>query len=219
MNKAIADIKQSLLKYPSIFKCKLDVLKHMFTVIGGGYDWNKNGELVARKMKGDVELTEIDMSDIDEALEKWNGDREIERAFKYRAELEKLSRKHIERNIDLVASSIHACSHEQQDLSGHYIENPHYEYAKYFSAPGPDDISDEYCDLLVEFGKEWAQFFMTRNQGFYQYLIVTGKELWLPDFTKYKKIVYKMIPYLSDYHAGGYRRVIGSIDPENTVSL
>lgn len=208
-------VKLSLLKYPTLYKNRLDVLVHVFAVIGNGLEW-VNGELVSRNYDGSDAITDARVEsgeftmryndlDEDEERDKETAHYECLNELHYsraiNREFERMRRALTFKHIDHIAKHNDAAViHWEPNLKGkgHYIECPYENTAKLFFVP--DDVQEGWGLAALEFAKHWRYFFMQKYQGFALYGNASKTNEWLDGYTNnwpYEmKTAYKFVAHL-----------------------
>ena len=139
-------VKQSILGYPSLNSSRFSVLKHVFCVLGNGYDWEDGRPTdVTRKenlILNKCNRREREWEDLDTKLE--------DHMFDF-----------IDKNIDLLAST-KMFSWKDRYNDGYYIKKPCYDVkCMFFKAP--DNMTEAWENAFIEFGRVWKSYFWSRN--------------------------------------------------------
>ena len=152
LNKVDQHIKSLMLTYPGLFKCRMDVLKHLFMVNGNGYEWDDMGCLAQRmSMNGEVSALNMDFSDLEEEqaeLDKQVADNPTDalRSY-YAAKQARLKRCFAERRIIAEEIDLYAVEHVMREDDKFGVE-----WLK--------DFSPNYCVLsdapFEKLDPEWA---------------------------------------------------------------
>lgn len=170
-------IKFCLLKYPDLFKNRIQVLIHLFAVIGNGTEWNKRGELVSvcekTPTKKVIDAMKMDNEYLLKEIERYKSEigkvpclDDLNKAWLLNAEFTLMCRKFVEENIDLVASNEQAMmARDYEVYTGYYIENPCYKYAHIFNIP--ENITKSWARAAYDLAKFWQHRLYQKNQGFY----------------------------------------------------
>ena len=111
MNKVDTHVKEMLLRSPSVFSSRGAVLHFVFLNFGTGYQWGRKGGVECIYADGTGQADTMNMSDLDEQEAHIAGrearESELSGVFNAQARarltLERLTREHIARHIDLYA--------------------------------------------------------------------------------------------------------------------
>lgn len=113
LNKVDAEIKQCLLRYPLIFKSRMDVLEHFFMTIGNDYAWDRNGCLVSSPREPVQEMCFADLERrrlVLEELQREGNRREGMEAF-YASQAAQLKRQFAVRHLIADEIDLYAAEH------------------------------------------------------------------------------------------------------------
>ena len=142
-------VKYSILNYPSLYKNRFDVLRHLFTSGGGGH-WGDDGEL---------HFTFPDDMD----LERTTCKRDFYKSGDIKDKLEHHLLGFIDANIDEIASEkVFACSTMAKTMEWcHWAKSVDSYGNKFFNTP--ENITPEWKEVHEEWGSMWKHFFFVRN--------------------------------------------------------
>lgn len=125
LNKVDTQIKQCLLRYPSLFKSRMDVLELFFMTIGTGYKWDAHGCLVSNDREPVVQ--EMHFDDLDrrrahlEESQAAEGYREGLAGF-YASQSAQLKRQFAERRLIAEDIDVYATEHVMGENRSYGIE-------------------------------------------------------------------------------------------------
>lgn len=149
-------LKHGLLKYPTIFPNPVNVLEHMFCVIGNGYEW-KNGELVDRCSEVDFDNLTMkypEERELDPEIERIHASVENKTGNKLKDKARLVQMKWIADNIDAVLEANPTNVYFGNAPHGHYFtKGICLAYAKAFHFP--DNIKKDWAEALYEFCQYW----------------------------------------------------------------
>lgn len=121
MNPADLRVKESMLEYASIFPTRLAVLRHMFFVLGNGYDWLEDGTIGSHYQEPKRDLPEgIDVEHLNERIAKYEAeDSDFAKRKLVELKAEKAARLATFANIDFLATHVDP---KGEIKGGHYGE-------------------------------------------------------------------------------------------------
>ncbi len=157
-------IKYGMLRYPTLFPNPVNVLEHLFCVIGNGYEWI-DGELVDRfdRVEGtdkttepltmkypEEEEVESDLAAFAKYMEKLHTERRLQ-GLAQRMQMEFVD-KHIDEIIEASSTAVYFGSGPRgyYFLKGISIKYSH-------GINFPDDIKPDWAEGLYEFLEYWLQ--------------------------------------------------------------
>lgn len=166
-------VKQSMLRYPSLFPNRIAVLRHALIVIGNGLEWSEKGELVRIDEDDKKFVTRMDYNDIKEEINKLKKEQHefplLKRLYEgwlINAEFELIRRKFIAKNIDAMAKNSVALLCQDYDIPlDHYMLNPCYDYARIFFVP--KNVTPSWAQAVYEMAEFWKTKLNQEYQGFY----------------------------------------------------
>jgi len=174
---ADSSVKHSLLKYPTLFKNRIQVLIHYFAVIGNGMEWDKKGRLVSvcskEPTKKAVDAMRMDFSDVHKDIKRYGDDigkvpclDHLNKAWLLNARFDLLRREFIYKNIDEVATNPLVLVGMKESLEGdYYLNNPCYNYARVFFVP--ENVTKDWARAVLDFVKFWQSGMAQKHQGFF----------------------------------------------------
>lgn len=203
-------VKHALLKYPTLYKNRADVLCHVFAVIGNGLEW-ENGQLtgdgfysddVPTDEKVEAEFYSMRYDDLDEKNKKeFEHDclKDLYLCYQINNEYERMRRALTEKYIDHIAKDVRAAvTTHFTSIKGHYIDRPCENYARLFTVP--DDVNEDWGLAAIEFAKLWRQHFMNKYTGFSMFSKDKEPAKWLDryinNWPQEMKIAYKFVARL-----------------------
>ncbi len=168
-------VRHSLLKYPTLYKNRIQVFMHLFATNGNGYDWDtETGELVSvtspeptEKQIMRMKMRYDDLNEREEKLRKDDGMecyKTLHDAWKLTIAAERQYRKFVAKNIDIMSTNSRAtlCA-DYEIYGGYYIEKPSLRYSLLFRSP--ENVSKDWAEAMLEFISFWLQ----RLYGTYQF--------------------------------------------------
>lgn len=142
--------RNMLLRYPTLYKCPLDVSCHLFTSIGGGFEW-VNGELEEVCCGFKTEFKGF------KNYSKYNNDeyyKVLNNGYQLEYEANNLMYDFIKNNIDKVLECKVTTSFFQPYIRhGYYEINPCTNYSK--CVIFPDNITPEWASAVQHFLSWW----------------------------------------------------------------
>ena len=121
MNPADLRVKESMLEYASVFPTRLAVLRHMFFVLGNGYDWLEDGTIGSHYQEPKRDLPEgIDVEHLNERIANYEAeDSDFAKRKLVELKAEKAARLATFANIDFLATHVDP---KGEIKGGHYGE-------------------------------------------------------------------------------------------------
>lgn len=108
MNKVDKLVKRSLLEYPSLYSCRLKVLRHLFLTNGNGYEWNSKGCLVnicdKKRFDGKMKFSDLEEREKNRKEMQDKYKTPLDAFWAAKNEEEKMLRRYREKHIDLYAT-------------------------------------------------------------------------------------------------------------------
>lgn len=146
--------RYALLRYPTLYDCPLDVSCHLFTSIGGGFEWTEDGRLDYSCPRGNYERPEKEPeTDIPSCLIG------LRVGYMLEEQARQLKIKFIRDNLEFVLDSGPVTSFFQQGYMRrrHYVgEGICYEGVKAIAFRFPDNIQPQWAETLLEFMGWWV---------------------------------------------------------------
>lgn len=165
MNKVDLVVKENLMRFPTLFKNRFDVLAHMLCCCGTGYEWDKNGCLAyclndPDKEPANTETMLVDFENkVKETKEKLKTDPDcldlFNRAYLAEDEFDLIRAKHVAKNIDIYACTFAGVGNDV----GYWLQRQHYMRFGFNldSVPinnKPENIDEDWRKAIYLFMKE-----------------------------------------------------------------
>lgn len=152
-------LKHSMMRYNSIHLNPVDVLIHLFCIIGNGFEW-KNGQLVDR-CGSSKDIKNPKMKHYEQKIDKFlNGKSKALVALRKERELEAKARRiqenFVKRNIDTIVEANPTAVYFGREPRGYYfLKGICVQYARAFSFP--NNIKKDWAQALYKFLNYWLE--------------------------------------------------------------
>ena len=174
MATVVETLKSALINYPTLYPEKIDVWISILTKKPWEYEW-KNGQLI--NVYGGGQLTKMDYSDLNERANSHDPSQENGPMNSYYAhrkveiEAEKMQRKFIEKNLDVICQDSWTTNLFRQDYlldrsqTEWILQSKPFEDVICFNFP--DDIQQDWGKLLEDF-YSWTEVRLNNHYGLSQ---------------------------------------------------
>jgi hypothetical protein len=173
--KADSYVKYSLLRSAGHDTNRVQVLVHVFAVVGNGLDWCPDtGEIVSKSRKVPspraVNKMKMDLSGLKQSVKEYQVLVALGLGHRIsgglvNAEFELARAKFVQKHVDAIATNIDATLLREYEMSYcHYLRHPSYTCALLFKIP--DNVAQDWAKAAFEFASFWQDRLTALYGGF-----------------------------------------------------